>query len=305
MFLVIGDFVLDEFCYGHAARISPEAPNLILDLAEIKRVNGGAYNVVEHLRSLGNDVKFFSLIGEKNIHRSAGNLSFSADDKIIYDEGRLLTIKSRMVAKYRHTTLLRVDQEERTDISLDQGDLLVEEVRKTISQGVCRGICIVDYCKGVITTGLARSIIKLALDNNVKTYVDTKSRNIEKFSGAYLLKPNKNEFSLMKTLYGSGGVADELFCGYLYNSLIIENVLRTLGEDGVELYCRGEKVIEIKGHNCEVKELSGAGDSVLAAIAHIHSGGVPLSVAVEKANKAASIFVSKGVDYRICKSDLS
>lgn len=305
MILVIGDFIVDEFHYGNATRISPEAPNLILDLDEIKRIKGGAYNVVEHLRNLGNRVEFVSLVGRRNILQAEYNNLFTAHDSILYDDQRLMTIKSRMVAKYRHTTLLRVDQEDRTNISEEQEYSLNEIVKKIISSGLCEGICIIDYCKGVITKGLASTIIKLALENMIKTYVDTKSRDLEKFAGAYLLKPNKNEFLLIKSFYGSEGSSDELFFNYLHGSLMIENVLRTMGEDGIVLYSKGTKIVEIKGHNCEVKELSGAGDSVLAGTVHLNSKGMPLRFAVEKANKAASIFVSKGVDYRICKNDLN
>jgi rfaE bifunctional protein kinase chain/domain len=304
MILVIGDFILDEFYYGQATRISPEAPNLVLDLDEIKRVKGGAYNVVEHLRNLDNKVQFVSLLGRKNIlHNDTKNL-FSKYDKIVYDESRLESVKARMVARYRHTTLLRVDQEDRTEISERQECHLIEIIEKTIGLGTCKGVCIIDYCKGVVTKGLAEHVIKSALSHGVKTYVDTKSRNIDKFAGAYFLKPNKNEFSLLKSLYGSSRSSDELFCDYLYKSLMIENILRTLGEDGIELYSKGKKIIEVKGHNCDVKELSGAGDSVLAGTVHLHSKGMPLRLAVARANKAASIFVSNGVEYRICKTDL-
>jgi D-beta-D-heptose 7-phosphate kinase/D-beta-D-heptose 1-phosphate adenosyltransferase len=305
MFLVIGDFILDEFCYGRASRISPEAPNLILDLEEIKRIRGGAYNVVEHLRSLDNKVYFVSVVGEKNISQFDINNLFNKDDEIIYDANRLRTVKSRMVARYRHTTLLRVDQEENTEISDDQEDRIIAIIKKIISIKVCEGICIVDYCKGVITRKISTSIIDLARKHMLNTYIDTKSRDIEKFSGAYMLKPNKNEFNLLKSLSVPEGSSDEFFCKYLYESLKIENIVRTLGENGVELYSKGVKVIDVKGHACDIKELSGAGDSLLAATAHLHRQGMPLSLAVEKANKAASIFVSNGVDYRILKSDLN
>lgn len=305
MIIVVGDFILDEFCYGEATRISPEAPNLILDLQEVKRIKGGAYNVVEHLRNLDNKVHFLSLIGSKNSDEKEIKRNFSKDDNLIFDQNRTRTIKTRMVAKYRHTTLLRVDQEDRTEITKNQELSIITQIEKIINEKECSGICIVDYCKGVVTQGLAKSILKIANEKKIKTYVDTKSRNIEKYAGAYLLKPNKNEFMLIKALYGSAETTDEEFTMHLYKSLNIQNILRTLGEDGIELYSAGVKNIEIKGINCEVKELSGAGDSVLAGTVHLHSRGMPLISSVEKANKAASIFVSKGVDYRINIMDLN
>ena len=305
MLVVIGDFIQDEFIYGNAIRISPEAPNLILDIEKIKRIKGGAYNVVEHLRNLDNRVVFVSLVGKKSINQTKNNIFFNEIDKIIYDKKRLMTIKSRMVAKYRHTTLLRLDQEERNNITHEQENYLIEIVINIINSGVCEGICIIDYCKGVVTENLANKIIEYANEYKIKTYIDTKSKDIKKFANAYLLKPNKNEFLLMKSLYESEGTSDEIFCKNLFKLFKIENILRTLGEDGLELYNKGKKVVEINGNNCEVKELSGAGDSVLAATVHLDSKGIPLRVAVEKANKAASIFVSRGVDYRICESDLN
>jgi D-beta-D-heptose 7-phosphate kinase/D-beta-D-heptose 1-phosphate adenosyltransferase len=210
-----------------------------------------------------------------------------------------------MVAKYRHTTLLRVDQEDRFDISPKQEEKIIDIIKNLINFNECNGICIVDYCKGFVTNGLAREIINLGAEKKIKTYVDSKSRNIAKFTGAYLLKPNKNEFLLMKSLYGFAEFSDELFAAHLYKNFRIENILRTLGEDGVELYIEGKKAIDIQGHICEIKELSGAGDSLLAGTVHLHSAGTSISKAINKANKAASIFISNGVDYRIRKSDLN
>jgi D-beta-D-heptose 7-phosphate kinase/D-beta-D-heptose 1-phosphate adenosyltransferase len=305
MIIVIGDFIVDEFHYGQATRISPEAPNLILDLDEIKIIKGGAYNVVEHLRNLDNKVHFVSLIGRKNINQIEVDNFFCEDDELLYDDNRLRTLKTRMVAKYRHTTLLRVDQEDRFDISPKQEEKIIDIIKKLINFNECNGICIVDYCKGFVTNGLAREIINLSAEKKIKTYVDSKSRDVAKFTGAYLLKPNKNEFLLMKSLYGFAEFSDELFVGHLYKNFKIENILRTLGEDGVELYIEGKKAIDIQGHICEIKELSGAGDSLLAGTVHLHSEGTNIINAVDKANRAASIFISNGVDYRLQKSDLN
>ena len=304
MHIIIGDFILDQFLYGEATRISPEAPNLILDLDDVKRIKGGAYNVVEHLRNLGNDVYFVSLIGGKNIGNHGVDNLFSDKDKIIFDQNRLQTVKSRMVSRYRHTTLLRVDQEERGDISQEQENSLLESVVKLVNLGACDGICIIDYCKGVITNRLATQLIKFAREKNIKTFVDTKSRNIKKYSGCYLLKPNKNEFALLKSLHGLDSQSDQSFCEYLHINFGVENILRSLGEHGVELFSNGLLQVHINGHTCDVKELSGAGDSLLAATVHLHGRNIPLQTIVEMANKAASVFISQGADYRIQLKDL-
>jgi D-beta-D-heptose 7-phosphate kinase/D-beta-D-heptose 1-phosphate adenosyltransferase len=304
VYIVIGDFIQDEFIYGQTTRISPEAPNLILDLDEVKQIKGGAYNVVDHLRNLGNKTYFFSLIGSKNIVHIGIDSLFSDMDLVIFDPCRLKTIKSRMVSRYRHTTLLRVDQEERGDILLEQENALLDSVTKVIESENCDGICIIDYCKGVITNRLATELISLGRRKNIKTYVDTKSREIKKFAGCYLLKPNKNEFSLLKSLHGFDTQTNQSFCEYLYKYFHIKNILRSLGEDGVELYNDGLLLVNIKAHICDVKELSGAGDSLLAATVHLQGKDNSLRASVEMANKAASVFISQGVDYRIQLKDL-
>jgi D-beta-D-heptose 7-phosphate kinase/D-beta-D-heptose 1-phosphate adenosyltransferase len=304
MYIVIGDFINDQFHYGQATRISPEAPNLILDLDDVVHIKGGAYNVVEHLRNLGDDAYFVSLVGSKNIGQLGAEILFSDKDKIIIDQFRLQTVKSRMVSRYRHTTLLRVDQEERGDISQEQENLLLESVTKIIESGTCDGICIIDYCKGVITNRLATQLISLSREKNIKTFVDTKSREIKKYAGCYLLKPNKHEFSLLKSLHGLDAQTDQSFCEYLYKKFGIKNILRSLGEDGVELYSDGLLLVHINGHKCDVKELSGAGDSLLAATVHLQGRDISLQSSVEMANKAASVFISQGVEYRIHQKDL-
>jgi D-beta-D-heptose 7-phosphate kinase/D-beta-D-heptose 1-phosphate adenosyltransferase len=121
-----------------------------------------------------------------------------------------------MVAKYRHTTLLRVDQESRDDISEEQQIAIFKIAKEAMESAECRAVCIIDYCKGMITGALASGIIEMANAAGVKVFVDTKSRDIKKFAGAYLIKPNKHEFSLLKSLSKQSDSSDEDFCKHLY-----------------------------------------------------------------------------------------
>jgi D-beta-D-heptose 7-phosphate kinase/D-beta-D-heptose 1-phosphate adenosyltransferase len=302
--IVTGDFIFDQFVLGDVNRISPEAPNLILDLSSLSAVRGGAYNVVEHCRSLGIETRFHSVCGRQPSPMAAPeNIRFEDNDHLIWDFDRPLTTKTRFISNYKYHTLLRVDNEVRNNISEKQTDELLASIGGLAGQ--ISVICVVDYVKGVVSDRLMKGILKIADECGAKVIVDTKRPAIEIFSGVWLIKPNLKEFQAAKVQLGFRSNSDEDFAHYLYETLGIINIVVTRGNEGLVLYQEGIKSLEVPGVLCTPMEFSGAGDSVMACLTCAINEGAMLAESVVRANRAAAVFVSRPASYRITREDLA
>jgi rfaE bifunctional protein kinase chain/domain len=299
--LVTGDFILDLFYLGNVQRVSPEAPNLILDVEKMSKVRGGAYNVVEHCRSLGLSSTFHSVCGKMQGSMTTPVMQFEAEDKIIWVPDRPLTTKSRYISSYKYHTLLRVDEEVRNDISIDQADQLLQHIKDAADE--LSVICVVDYNKGVVTERLMKGIEEVSNQKNIKIIVDTKRSSFEIFRNVSIIKPNQKEFELSKEIYGFKESSSEDFTMFIYKTFGIENVIVTKGNKGADLYSKGKLTAAFEGHNRVPMELSGAGDSVCACIAYAMSKNMELKYGVKIANKAASVYVTQPASYRIRLED--
>ncbi|MDA8860568.1 PfkB family carbohydrate kinase [Planktomarina temperata] len=300
--IVIGDFILDFFYLGNVQRVSPEAPNLILDVESVSMSMGGAYNVAAHCRSLGLRTSFHSVCGSKNCSIISPKLEFDPHDNIISDPNRPMTTKSRFIADYKYQTLLRVDEEKRTQISQDHTDQILQSIENITDE--FSTICVVDYNKGVVTERLMKGIQAISDEQNIKVIVDTKRASLEIFKKAYIVKPNRREFEISKEEYGFKKSSNEAFTSYLFETLGIQNVIVTKGNDGIDLYSNGILTATFEGNATAPLELSGAGDSVCASIAYAVAINMKLEYGVKMANQAASVFVTQPASYRIQLKDL-
>jgi len=304
-FIVVGDIILDRFIYGDATRISPEAPALVLDVKEEVHSVGGAFNSFSHISSLGGDVKLISVIGN-DIKRYKDDFPDfeAAKEKLILfeDSSRFTSIKTRLVSFYKLSYLARFDKETINDI----GDDISAKILNAVSEQVRRNssLLIIDYKKGVVTPQLSRELINICRQKRVKVLVDSKRNNIEHFSGAYLFKPNKAELKEIKLRYQLSQYDDIEACKILLEKFDLENIVLTLGAGGMLAITRGGKVFSVPGHKVMIKELSGAGDSVLSVLATLIGEGKTLKVALEAANNIAASFISSGVTYRAKREDL-
>lgn len=295
--LIVGDLILDRFIYGHVERISPEAPSLVLDADHKLDLLGGAYNVVSHLCSLGDNCHIISAVGndfESIMSSFDAKFQKSCTQHFFTENNRTTSIKTRLVSIYKLAHLLRFDSESKHDINKGTEDLIYERCCSLINQ--VKTIILVDYRKGVVTSRLARMIIELAIKNNKPVFVDTKCDDLTKFQGASLIKPNKHEFDKILLRHSNrNGV--ERSCFNLLNNLNIGCIVKTAGDDGIYSYTKFGESYHIRGVKVEVKELSGAGDSVLAVLSYCYAANYSFLDALKCANKIASKFVSSGAGY--------
>ena len=300
MIAVIGDLIIDKFIYGTVNRISPESPNMILDFEDEKENIGGSYNVVKHLRSLGCAVQFFSMSGEKGFEKQSMQLN-DKNDNVLWDSNRHVISKTRYVSKFKRTSLLRVDRENKACFSEKQQDLVLNEIFK------CEPSVIVisDYNKGVVTKFFMDNLNLWAQQRGIPVLVDTKRSDISVYEGAYLLKPNNFEYAFIKAQLGKREMSDGEAAQKIFQKYKIRQVVLTKGENGVQRFFEGLLVDSVPAKNVAPIELSGAGDSVLAVLAYGVEHGLEMSEAVEMANCAAAKFIVSGPSYNLRKEDLS
>jgi len=302
--LVIGDLILDRFIYGNANRISAEAPTLVLDVEEEIDMLGGAYNVAAHISNLNHMCHFLTVTGkdfEYKIENFKDKFNPNSICYVLAEENRSTTVKTRLISKYKNTHLLRYDEETLRDISDLNKISLLSHIEKNIN--TIDDILMIDYKKGVITKDLAQVIIGLANSHNVPVYVDTKKDDLSSFSGCNIIKPNKYEFEKIRLRYAPDYSMEDA-CKIICEKLKIQRIVITAGNEGIYAYDSAEGLIHSKAEQVEVKELSGAGDSVLAVLSYCFSEGYSFTDSVNCANKLAAKFVSSGIQYRAKKEDL-
>lgn len=256
--LVIGDVMLDHYIYGNVTRISPEAPVPILNKTDEDYVLGGAGNVANNLASLGAKVSLAGIVGDDYGFKILNELFLKANintEAILVISERSTIQKERLVAKYQH--MIRLDTEDTSSLNASEEKELLDLVRKQVK--LCDGIILSDYAKGLFSLNLAQSIIKLAKKIKKPIFADIKPKNKEFFRGVDVIAPNLKEALEMtgaKDLYSAGkSLAD------YYKA----DVVVTKSEQGVSIFKPKGKSLDVPTKSVTVVDVSGAGDTFIAA----------------------------------------
>jgi D-glycero-beta-D-manno-heptose-7-phosphate kinase len=287
---VVGDLMLDRYIFGEVHRISPEAPVPIVNVKEEKSVPGGAANVALNLVKMqaksilggiiGKDADGDELIIQLKQHDVT-------TDNIIQSPQRSTIKKVRING--HHQNLLRIDYEDVCDASQQDTDQLFQQITKSINS---QYIIISDYAKGSITPALIQDIILWASKKGVKVIIDPKPVHQPSYKGCHLMTPNQKEAQEMTGIKIINQKTLEQ-CGRKLMSDNACQVVITLGEAGMAVFDDQANVYNIPTRAREVYDVSGAGDTVVAAITLSLSAGASLKEAAEIANCAAGIKVSK------------
>lgn len=291
--LVIGDIMLDEYIWGKASRISPEAPVPVLEVVSESQRLGGAANVIHNLHSLGAKTSICSVIGSdaigKHLQDRLQAIGVNTEGLLI-DPARLTTIKTRIIA--HHQQVVRLDREIRTDINAAQISRILETVARTLP--TINGVIIEDYGKGVVTGDLVQQIVSLATKAGKIVAVDPKTNHFSRYTGVSIITPNHHEAgdSLHLTIDNHERL---LLAGkQLLENLNTDYVLITRGEEGMSLFEQKSRMVtHVPTMAQEVFDVTGAGDTVIAGITlALASGGDPVD-SVLLANAAAGVVVGK------------
>jgi D-beta-D-heptose 7-phosphate kinase/D-beta-D-heptose 1-phosphate adenosyltransferase len=290
--LILGDVMIDEYISGECSRLSPEAPVPVMAVGGSRVVLGGAANTASNVRSLGGGA---ILVGRVGRDAAAGQLTDLAtglgiDFRPVVDQSPTVR-KIRIVGQQQQ--LLRLDYEaaDRTDAAADRQ--ILEIVHSELAR--VSFVVISDYSKGFLNETLTRAIIRAAKAAGKPVIVDPRPQHASFYAGCDYLTPNwKESLGLIgqpdRPLTADSAEAVGREAAHRFGC----HVLLTLGSKGMKLFSPdGERLVEQAAVAREVFDVSGAGDTVVAAFALSLASGADHSTAVALATRAAGVVVAK------------
>jgi D-beta-D-heptose 7-phosphate kinase/D-beta-D-heptose 1-phosphate adenosyltransferase len=290
--LVVGDVMLDRYIKGDATRISPEAPVPVIDVSEEFSTAGGAGNVALNLAALGAGCTVAGHFGPLETGGKLRDILRAKGIRTIDTPGTGRTIiKTRVMV--RGQQLCRIDRESPpADYHVDANEaesLLAQEIKD------CDAVILSDYAKGILNNELIARLAKLARTAGKFIALDPKPRRLLTFKDLDLITPNKREslqLAGLKLLPHTPYPAAEV-CAKLHKLYRTKYLVITLGEEGMLLSSGGKILKTIPTMAREVFDVSGAGDTSLAALVLALTAGAKLEEAAHFSNAAAGVVVGK------------
>ena len=297
--LVVGDLMLDRYVYGSVTRISPEAPVPVVKVAKESSMPGGASNVACNVRALGGKAAVAGMIGKD----AAGvELRWLLTDSQVDVECAMMfagagtIVKERIIAERQQ--VVRVDFDRATNWSPRQG----EKFRALLAVELNRadGVVIEDYGKGAVTQDVVDLILAAAAKRKIPVGLDPKEGHDLEMKGITVATPNRKEAFAIAGMVDPGAKENPLADKALLKAGEIlmdkwgaENLAITLGPHGMFLATRGKAPRHVPTRAREVFDVSGAGDTVIAACVTALAAGADFLESVELANIAAGVVVGK------------
>ena len=290
--LIVGDLMLDHFVIGRVDRISPEAPVPVVQFDHESYRLGGAANVAHNVAALGGSVEIAGVVGN-----DAEGTRLLADLRrvgigtaaVVVDRDRCTTRKLRVVTT-RNQQVARIDYECDRAVEGDIESALAGKIREAASRADV--VLVSDYQKGSVTAATAQAAISAAAARGVPSLVDPKVPHIDLYAGASLVTPNHHEAAAV-TLQRIRNAGEARSAAQRFRELArCESVLITRGEHGMWLLSPDGE-FDLPAEAREVSDVTGAGDTVIAAMALGLAGGGSLRDAARLANRAAGLAVAR------------
>ena len=288
--LVIGDLILDRYIWGKVNRISPEAPVPIVEVTSENFLLGGAANVANNIVSLGGQATIVGVAGLDSggeiMRRMFGENGIHCGG-VIWGS-RPTTVKTRVIAHSQQ--MVRFDREDKARVEGRTLRGLLDFIHSEISGH--DGVVLSDYRKGVVSVELVAEVLKQARPKNIFVSVDPKVGHFHCYKNVSLITPNVAEASVASGVE----IRDEKSLAAAGRSLLkktsCDAVLITRGEQGMSLF-RKDKVVHIPTVAKNVFDVTGAGDTVIAAFTLAYTAGGTMEEAAVIANHAAGIVVGE------------
>jgi rfaE bifunctional protein kinase chain/domain len=287
---IVGDLMVDRYYWGKVTRVSPEAPVPVVDVTSESARLGGAANVANNIQSLGGDPLLVGVVGDDHV---GGILSDLMKEQrldaggIVVEAGRRTTVKTRVIAHDQH--VVRIDYETRVPCPEFTERRIIDVIRGRIEE--LDAIILEDYNKGVMTRNVITSVIEVARAHRRAVLVDPKFENFFEYKNVTLFKPNRRETE--EVLGGRIRTSEDLHAAgkRMLRELAAENVLLTRGEEGMSLFESDGTVTHLKTTARHVKDVSGAGDTVIATLTMALAAGAAMREAAVLANEAGGVVV--------------
>jgi D-beta-D-heptose 7-phosphate kinase/D-beta-D-heptose 1-phosphate adenosyltransferase len=290
--LCVGDIMLDRFVYADMERISPEAPVPILRLKSTREMLGGAGNVASNIAALGGRAILVGLVGS------------DANGEVIHDiiaksagiiPGYLRTTRRPTICKTRFIAdsqqVVRTDDESQTPLTEAESAELVDATNLWLAQA--QVVVLSDYGKGLLSPTTIDHIISSATQRGIPVFVDPKSRDFRRYYGATCITPNLKELAAASGLDVDSQESAVAAAKQVLLDAAAKAILVTRSEKGMLLVDDGGGQRSVPARAREVFDVSGAGDTVIAAMALSYASGQTLVQSMSFANAAASVVVSK------------
>ncbi|MEJ5366374.1 MAG: D-glycero-beta-D-manno-heptose-7-phosphate kinase [Desulfosoma sp.] len=290
--LVVGDLMLDVFLWGDVRRISPEAPVPVVEVQRETHLLGGAANVVRNIVTLGGRARVAGVVGHDAFGAEIRALLEDAHvpcSGVITAHDRPTTVKTRVIA--RHQQVVRVDREEVRPHDSRTTRALVQALEA--AAGESNAIIVSDYAKGVVSREVMDAVRMLATRHDIPVFVDPKVPHTDFYHHVTVVTPNTQEASAMSGIAVTDEASLETAGRILLEKLQCRHVLITRGPQGMSLFEAGAPPFHIPTVAQKVFDVTGAGDTVIAAAALAVSAGLAMRDAAALANTAAGIVVGE------------
>jgi rfaE bifunctional protein kinase chain/domain len=288
--LVIGDLILDRYIWGKVDRISPEAPVPVVQVTDENFLLGGAANVANNIAALGGHA---TIVGVAGHDRGGEFLRKMLKESDIGYEGihwgsRPTTVKTRVIAHSQQ--VVRFDREDRDKVDGKVLKNLLNFIRSASLEH--DAVIISDYKKGVVSSELVKEVLKHSKPRDIFVSVDPKISHFHCYKNVSLITPNVTEASIAsgveikdeKSLINAGRT--------LLRKISCDAVLITRGEYGMSLFEK-DKVLHVPTVARNVYDVTGAGDTVIAAFTISFTAGASMQESAVIANHAAGIVVGE------------
>jgi len=288
--LVIGDAMVDHYIYGSSDRVSPEAPVPIVLVNKEEHKLGGAANVAANIAKLGATVSLCSIAGNDKdgaiLKKKVSQLGIDNKD-IVLLKGRKTTVKTRVLSKNQQ--LIRIDSEDTAEIDNKTAKVLQERIEGIIDSSNVNAVVLQDYNKGMLNPVFVENLIDICKQKNIPVVVDPKKDNLNAFKHCTLFKPNLIEVEAMVGRSVNPININQLnkAAAEIFKQLENDIVVITLSEHGIYFCEKNGQGEIIKQKSMQVADVSGAGDTVISALALGIATSMDLKDNVALANLAA------------------
>lgn len=288
--LVAGDLMLDTYTIGKAQRISPEAPVAVIRVEKETKLPGGAGNALLNLKALGAKPYILGRIGQDDSGKSLLALLSDAKiktDTILQSTSSKTPVKNRVVSDNQQ--IVRIDHEIISPLTPDEEKEIISKIPALLDQ--IDLVTISDYAKGFLTSNILKTLIAESNKRKLFTIADPKGTDFSKYNGISLLKPNQSEAYAAANAPASASI-DEV-AAILLKAYDMQYLMITRSKDGISLFDKQGNREDFSVKAKQVKDVTGAGDTVLATLALCLANGLPLAAAIQFANVAAGIAIEQ------------
>ena len=300
--LVVGDLILDRYTFGQSKRISPEAPVPVVLVEHEELRAGGAGNVALNLISMGMRPRLVSRIGDDDTGKELRSLLINegVDISGVFEEQGFVTpSKTRVIASSQQ--LVRIDREKNQAMSPEFEKRVIDRL-PSLFQGVDL-VAISDYAKGTLSLPLLRAVIRLARERHIPCITDPKGTDFRRYAGSTILKPNASETLRAAPPHAASSVEEAAMA--IMRDVSVDVLMVTRSEEGISLFYPDGRHERFPVQPKEVRDVTGAGDTVLAMLSAAYASGISLGEAVGLSNVAASCAVERIGCARVSLQDVA